>query len=343
MLVVLFTRQMAVLFRSGVPLVMGLEALAQNEDPKFARVVETLSQLVATGHTFSQALAHFPRIFNRVYITMIGVGVNTGQLASSLETLADWLERDNAWRQKMRGAIAYPIFIVVLTFGMAAMLFHSVMPGFLEVFTDLKLELPLATRVLVKITEAVSNPGFWVLLFGVTGFTILTIRDYARTERGGLALFRALLLVPGLGRVVQTATLARYSCALGSLLTGGAGLLQSLKMAAHASNNPLILSQSKTLVNAVSEGESMSDFMLARPHIYPPTMAQLAGVGEESARLGEMYLKVADYYASEVEHFVEAMSAALEPVLLALVASIVGFIVLAIFLPLYSNLGSLGA
>ena len=341
--VVLFTRQLAVLFREGIPLAVALDGLSQSEDPRMAAVVDHVAGLVSEGHSLSSALARFPLIFNRVYVAMINVGEKTGGLHQSLEVLAGWIERDNEWSQRIKSATSYPVFIVVLTFGMTFLLFHSVMPGFLGVFTDMKGQLPLLTRLMMVLTRAASNPGIWVLTLAAGGFALVTLREYGRTEEGAKRLFRLLLPVPGLGELVHKATIARYACGMGTMLAGGADILISLKLAGQASNNPLLIADTPNLVEAVVGGEPISEHMLRLPDIYPPILAHMTRVGEEAGATSKMYLKVADYYSQEVEHLVDSLGAALEPMLLAMVGTMVGVIVLSLFLPLYSNLAQLGS
>jgi type IV pilus assembly protein PilC len=340
--VVLFTRQLSVLFKEGVPLLAALEGLVKQDDLRFSAVVDRLAAMVSEGYPLSTALGRFPRIFNRVYVAMIVVGEKTGGLHKSLDVLADWIERDNEWRQRIRGATTYPLFIIGLTLLMTFLLFHSVMPGFLGVFADMKAGLPWITRMMMLLTRAASNPGVWVLTLAGGGFLLVSLREYGRTQKGALQLFDLMLAVPGLGPLVHSATIARYTCALGTMLAGGAELLASLTMAAQASNNPHLMADSTRLVEAVTEGQQVSRHMLDRPDVYPPILAHMTRVGEEAGCLAGMYLKVADYYSNEVNHLVDSLGAALEPVLLAMVGSMVGVIVLSIFLPLYSNLAQLG-
>jgi type IV pilus assembly protein PilC len=340
--VVLFTRQLAVMFKEGIPLLAALEGLVKQEDLRFSAVLDKVASLVSEGHTFSSALARFPRVFNRVYVAMVAVGEKTGGLHKTLDVLAGWIERDNEWSQRIRSATTYPVFIIVLTFFMTFMLFHSVMPGFLGVFTDMKVQLPWITRMMMLLTKAAGNPGVWVLSIAGLGFLLVTVREYGRTEQGAVQLFRILLSVPGLGALVHSATIARYSCGLGTMLGGGADMISSLKMASHASNNPLLIADAPRLIESVTAGDPMSAHMLERPEIYPPIIAHMARVGEEAGSLTKMFLKVADYYSNEVNHLVDSLGAALEPLLLAMVGFMVGLIVLSLFLPLYSNLSQLG-
>ena len=338
---VVFTRQMSVMFCQGVPLLNALECLAEGDDQKFSRVVEKLSSLIAQGYTLSKALSLFPRVFSKVFVVMVRVGENTGQLHASLEALAEWIERDYNWRQKMKSATTYPVFILVLTLAMTWILFYSVMPGFLSVFTDMKVELPLITRLLVWLTEAAQNPGIWIVVLSGAGFLYFTLQEYSKTERGAVFLYQWLMVVPGLGRLLDSACTARYACCMSTLIRGGADLIRSLEMAAEASQNPLMIADAEKMCDSVSHGEQVSEHMMARPDIYARVLAQMTLAGEESSRTEAMYGNVADYYSQDVEHLVDSLGAALEPLLLTTVAVIVGFVLVGLFLPLYGSLAQL--
>jgi type IV pilus assembly protein PilC len=336
------TRQLSVMFRQGVPLTEALECLKDADDPRFKPVALKLSSLLAEGYTFSKALSLFPKVFDRVFVVMVRVGENTGQLSSTLEALADWLERDHNWKQKLKSAFTYPIFVLALTFFMTWMLFHSVMPGFLKIFTDMNLELPLITQALVSITHAARNPGVWVVALAGIGFFTFTLHEYGQTRRGSVFLYQWLMVVPGLGRLAQSATTARYAFCMNTLIRGGADLLRSLQMAAEVSQNPLMIADAENMRENVSAGEKVSEHMNSRPEVYPNILAQMTRAGEESARMGTMYGNVADFYSQEVDHMVESLGAALEPLLLTLVATVVGIVLVGLFLPLYGSLSNLG-
>lgn len=340
--VILFTRQLAVLFQEGIPLGVALEGLVSQEDQRFSAILDKVTGLVTEGHTFSSSLARFPRVFGRVYIAMVAVGEKTGALHHSLDVLADWMERDHEWAQRIRSATSYPLFIIALTVGMTVLLFHSVMPGFLGIFTDMKVELPWLTRMVVTLTKAASNPGVWVLVIAGGGFALMSLREYGRTPRGASTLYRGLLSVPGVGPLVHSACMARYTCGLGTMLSGGAELLASLQMASQASNSPLLIADAPGLVDSITSGESLSDHMRERPDVYPTVLAHMAKVGEESGSMAQMFLRVSEYYAEEVNHRVDTLGATLEPLLLAMVGGMVGVIVLSLFLPLYTNISQLG-
>lgn len=342
-LVVLFTRQLATMLRTGVPITHALDTLShQSEYPNFGEVVGTISRKIGEGHSFSVILSRFPRVFPKVYVSMAQVGEKTGQLDDALERLAVWQERDFKLYQRVKGALTYPLFVLGLSAFLTLMLFYSVLPGFVSIFEEMNIELPWTTRMMVALTNAIKNPGAWLIAVAVLGGLFGWLRDYNKTPRGAVNIFRFLLKVPLLGTMLRFATTARYSSAVATLLSNGLDLPKSLKLGAEASGSPVMAADADTLMNAVMQGDTLSEYMRAHPETYVPTLTHMITAGEEASNLATMYERVASYYDTEVNFKIETLSAALEPILLCCVATVVGFVVLSIFIPMYSYLGKLG-
>lgn len=342
--VVIFTRQLAAMLISGVPIVQALETLShQAEVPNFGQVVRILSEKISSGHPFSNALNQFPRIFPRIYVTMVQIGEQTGALDHSLEKLADWWERDHMIHQRIKSSLSYPIFVLCLAGTLTLGLFYWVLPGFIGIFRDMNVELPFVTRVVIAITNGVRNPGAWLVTIAVVGAGGTLLRDFSRTTVGAQKLFELAIRVPLLGGMLKNGSMARYCGAVAALLSSGMDMPRTFKLSAAASGNPLLHADSQALVEAIMEGGGASDHMLAHPKLYPASMVQMVIAGEQASRMPEMFSRVAAYYDLEMNYQVDALSAALEPLLLAGVASVVGTIVISIFLPMYGYLGKLGA
>jgi len=342
--VVIFTRQLAAMLINGVPIVQALDTLShQAEAPNFGQVVRILSERISSGHTFSNALNQFPRIFPRIYVTMVSIGEQTGALDHSLDKLADWWERDHMIYQRIKSALSYPIFVLCLAGTLTLGLFYWVLPGFIGIFRDMNVELPFITKVVIAITNGVRDPGAWLITIAVLGAGFTLLRDFARTPRGAQQLFRLATRVPLLGGMLKNGSMARFCGAISALLSSGMDLPRCFKLSAAASGNPLLDADSQALVDTIMEGGIASDHMLSRPDLYPGSMVQMAIAGEQASRMPEMFGRAAAYYDLEMNYQVDALSAALEPLLLAGVASVVGTIVISIFLPMYGYLGKLGA
>lgn len=341
--IVFFTRQLATMLRSGMPILDALNGLShQHDDPVFIEVVSVIAVRISQGHNFSASLALFPRIFSPVYVTMVRVGERTGDLDSSLEKLASWVEKDFALVRKVRSTLTYPTFVLALTTGATLFLFHSVLPGFVEVLRQMDAELPLPTRVMFVITGAVRNPGIWLLaLTGALAIYFL-VSDAMRQPKSAARLFRAIVVLPVVGPLVTMSTTARFSAVVGTLLSSGLDVMTSLRLGAHASGNALLAEDSARIVDCIVEGETLSTGMDEAPGLYPALLRQLVRVGEESSSVADMMLRAAWFFDDEVDYRAEALGVVIEPLLLGFLALVVGFVIISVFLPLYASLGRLG-
>ncbi len=336
------TRQLATLLSGGVPLVQALGILRQQpENPVLGDVVADVGAQVGSGHRLSAALSHYPRVFGQLFVTMVAVGENCGQLDQSLRNLADWLEKDDALRRKVKAAMTYPLMVLGLAVLLAVTMFVTVLPGFITIFEDLQTPLPLITQVVVWITKALRHPLFWIAAVGLGAGLKAALQKAQADSQRNAQLYRWLLNIPGLGGLLFHSSCARYCATVGVLLNAGMDLRRSLTLAAAASGSPLLEQDAKQLVNAVIHGHAVDDYMMAHPQLYSGTMTQMAVAGEEASRLPEMLTRASRFHELEVEARIEAISAALEPILLSGVALVVGTVLVAIFIPLYGIVATL--
>ena len=336
-----FTRQMSALLSGGVPLVQALGALReQPECPPLGSMVEDIGATIASGSRLSAALAHYPKTFGKLYVTMAQVGENSGELEQSLERLAEWLEKDDSLRQKVKSALTYPMLVLSLAAVLTLIMFYTVLPGFVSIFEEMQTPLPLITQIVVWITKCVRNPICWGL--GALGLwaawaawkaILANGNDYAR-------FFQAAIKVPGLGGLLFHGTCARYCSALEVLLSAGMDSRRSFLLAGAASGSPLLEQDSQLLVQSVLEGIQISAYLAENPLIYSSTIIHLAVAGDEASRLPEMFKRAAYFHELEMQAKIDAVSVALEPILLSGVALVVGTVLVAIFLPLYSILAT---
>lgn len=339
---VLFTRQLVTLLEGGVALVKALETLTvQEEQPAFGSVVEQLAKNISGGHRFSDSLSRYPEIFPRVYVVMVQIGEESGGLTETLACLAGWLERDGKLGQRIRSALTYPAFVMVLAICLTLALFLIVMPPFMTIFQEMKVELPWITRVVMGVTRAVATPAAWVAMFllgaGLVRQTRLAWRDPASR-----AFFYSLgLRIPLLGGILWNGSTSRFCFAGEALLRSGTSLAKTLRMAAGVSGNPLLEADREKLVHTVQEGNPASEHMLNHSDLYSGTLAHMMAAGEEVSRLPEMLLRAGYFHELEMESQVDALKAALEPVMLLAVALLVGVILLSVFLPLYGFLNQI--
>jgi type IV pilus assembly protein PilC len=340
---VLFTRQLVTLILGGVPLIRALETLSlQTEEPRFGEVLQRVVGQVESGHPFSQALSAYPHIFSRVYVVMVKIGEESGGLHSSLDCVGHWLQRDSDMYQKLRSALTYPVFVLSFCALLTCLVFYFVLPPFLSLFADLHVPLPLVTRVVIAITQGLRSPLVVLILAAGSYALARELRRRWQTPGGRLWLYQAAAHVPLLGSILWHGSAARFGCALQALLESGNDLTRSLRLASNVSGNPVLEQDAEALVRAVMNGSHASEHMQLHPDIYSTTLACMAAAGEEASRLPEMVGRASDYHLLEMEGKVEALKASIEPLTLALVAMIVGTIIMAIFLPLYSFLDKIG-
>ena len=340
--VVIFTRQMASMLKNAVPILGALDTLSnQVEHPVFGEVIRLSCEKIEAGVKFSRVIAYFPKVFPPIYVTMVQIGEQTGSLDEALERLAHWLERDDNLRQRLKSALTYPAFVMTLSTVLTLGLFYTLIPGFIQIFDDMKVELPMITQIVVFITNSLRNPGAVLIGLSVIGILTTAFRKFISTPSGMGTFYRFCLKVPVVGGMLTFGGLARYCAAMEALLTTGMDIAKALKLSANASGNPLIKHDSEFLINSVLEGEPVGEYMRMHPNVYPPTLTNLVSSGEESSRLAEMFGRTASFYDMEMGYQVEALGATLEPLMLFGVSFIVGTIVLSIFLPMYGFIGKL--
>lgn len=340
---VLFLRQLSILMASGVPLVSSLDTLShQPENPQFASAIAEMSRKIGHGFTLSVTFSKFPRLFSSIHVALVMAGERSGKLAESLSKLADWGERDGKLRQKVKAAFTYPCIVFVVASLLTVTLFLTVIPGFVEMFEEKGMELPILTQIVVSLTHFITHPGSWVLTLGISTLLYLSIRDYYKKPHGAQFIYSMLVGLPLVGDILIFSSTARYLGVLGTLLESGTDLLVSLRLAGKASGNPLLEADSDRMSAGISDGESLSTVMEMRPDLYLTTVRQMLTVGEESSNLAFMCFQLNSLLEEDVAYRVEALGAALEPMMLVFVSCMVGGIVLAIIMPLYGFLNQLG-
>ena len=342
MLVVAFTRQLSSMLESGVPIVQALETLShQPEDELFGDVIDACAGKIMQGVSFCKAASGFPKVFPPMYQTMLQIGEQTGSLDEALSRLALWLERDQALRQRIRSALTYPAFVIALAVLMALILFYTIMPTFVSIFEDMNVELPLLTRLMMAMTRTLRSPPQFLCLLAILVAVVTAFRRWKTSPAGALQFNQLCRKIPLVGSMVAFGGLARYCSAMQALLNSGMTLNQALRLAGGACGDPLLQSDTRALIQSVSEGTLLVEHLQRKEEIYPGTLRSMLSVGEETSSLPDMYGRVAAFYELELNFKIEALGAALEPLMLSAVALVVSAIILSIFLPLYGSLGKL--
>jgi type IV pilus assembly protein PilC len=329
-----FTRQFATMVNSGLPILRALAILAdQTESKALAKVVTEVRTEIEQGSSLSAAMAKHPKAFNELYVAMVRSGETGGVLDAVLLRLADAIERDVALRQRIRSAMTYPVVVVIfVTLIMMAMLLFIV-PQFKNIYAQLGGTLPIPTRILLGVSDAVRH--YWYMVgLGIAG-SVFAFRRYKKTERGRMRIDALKIKVPIFGPLFHKVALSRFASTLSVLLRSGVPILQSLDIVSETVNNRVISKAISDVQASVKEGESIAR-PLARHAVFPPMVVQMLAVGEETGGVDVMLEKVAQFYDNEVTAAVDALTSIIEPVLIAIVGACVGMAVIALYLPMFN-------
>ena len=332
----IFTRQLATLIDSGLPLLRGLTVLGNQEpNPILKSTVNALADSVQTGSTFSESLAQHPKIFNKLYVNMVKAGELGGVLELVLNRLAEYQEKANKLKNKIVSAMTYPIIVVLIAMGIVVFLLTYIVPKFTQIFESMveggKDAMPILTKTVIGASDFVKDN--FLLIFGTIALVVFGGKAYAATQGGRKTLDKLVLKIPLFGGVLLKSAVARFTRTLGTLVTSGVPILQALNITRDTAGNNTVAEAITRVHDAVKEGESMVAPLNASK-IFPPMVISMIEVGEETGQLPEMLLKIADVYDDEVDNSVTALTSLLEPIMIVVLAVIVAVIVLALFQPL---------
>jgi type IV pilus assembly protein PilC len=332
---------LATLQEAGLPLLRGLHVLQRQEKtPQLYTAIAGMAESVQGGSTFAEALAQYPKVFSTFYINMAKAGEASGALNTVLLRLAEFMEKSQKIRNKVKGAMVYPVVVMVMALIILSVLMIYVIPKFKEIFDDLLQgkALPKLTQMVIGLSNAVAQHGLY-LLAGIAGVVVL-VKLYAKTESGRRALDVIKLRSPIFGQLVRKSAIANFTRTLGTLLTGGVPILQALNIVKEVTNNAVLAKAVTQVHDSVKEGETIVS-PLESSGVFPPMVVGMIQVGEETGALPEMLMKIAETYDDEVDTAVEALTSVIEPIMIILLALVVGTIVIAMFMPLVTIIGSL--
>ncbi|RYD34768.1 MAG: type II secretion system F family protein [Verrucomicrobiaceae bacterium] len=332
----IFTRQLATLIDSGLPLLRGLTVLGNQEpNPVLRSTVNSLADSVQTGSTFSESLAQHPKIFNKLYVNMVKAGELGGVLELVLNRLAEYQEKAQKLKNKIVSAMTYPVIVVVIAMGIVVFLLTYIVPKFTDIFESMvsggKDAMPALTKAVIGASDFVK--GNLHIILGAGAGLWFGSKAYAATKGGRRTIDKLVLKLPLFGSVLLKSSVARFSRTLGTLVTSGVPILQALNITRDTAGNQTVSEAIMKIHDAVKEGESMVAPMTASK-IFPAMVISMVEVGEETGQLPEMLLKIADVYDDEVDNSVTALTSLLEPIMIVVLAVIVAVIVLALFQPL---------
>ena len=335
------TRQMSALIHAGLPLLRGLTILERQEKhPALKKALHQIAESIEGGSTLADALALHPRIFNKLFINMVKAGEVGGRLDVVLERLSTYMEKAQRIKNKIKSAMTYPLVILLVSSAIMIFLMVAIIPKFEMIFSDL-LEgraLPALTLFVMQSSGRIQK-NWPVILASLPGL-ILLVAGLKRFHLGRLLIDSVKLGFPFFGNLTRMGLLARFARTLGTLMESGVPILQALSIAKETLNNEIVARAVQDMHKHIKAGSSLSAPVEAH-RIFPPLFAGMVEVGEETGQLPSMLLKVADLYEEEVDHTVMALSSLIEPILIVILAGVVGTIVIALFLPMVSIIGNL--
>jgi type IV pilus assembly protein PilC len=335
-ILMIFTRQLATLIDSGLPLLRSLTVLSKQErDPVLKKTIDKLADSVQGGNTFSESLAQYPRIFNDLYVNMVKAGEVGGVLELVLTRLAEFQEKAAKIKNKVAAAMVYPLIVMTMAIAIMGFLLVFIVPKFEAIFHDMLGDRPLPGITTFVITVSRFVQTHWMVIIAIIIASIAAYKFTNRTPRGKSTIDGVKLCFPLFGDIIRKTAISRFSRTLGTLVTSGVPILQALNITRETAGNLVIARAIAQVHESVKEGESIVQPLEASA-AFPPMVVSMIDVGEETGQLPEMLLKIADVYDDEVDNSVAAMTAALEPMMIVFLAVMVGTIVIALFLPLIS-------
>ncbi|MBN1794605.1 MAG: type II secretion system F family protein [Candidatus Omnitrophica bacterium] len=332
-----FTRQAATLVRAGLPLVRSLDTLHEQLDKGYLKeCVGTIAEEVKSGTAFSEALSHYRTVFPPLYVNMVRAGEQGGMLEEILKRLADFLEKQERLRTRIKSALMYPIFVLGVAILILVVLMIFVVPTFTKMFEDLGGALPLPTMILIGISDLFRYRWYWVVaaIAAVIGLVKLTARLLGKS-RWDYCVDNIRLHLPVFGELIRKAAIAIFARTLGTLLTSGVSILNALDTVKEIAGNEIVKRGIGEVRESIKEGESVSG-PLSRCKAFDPMVVKMVAIGEETGQLNKMLVEIAASYEEEVDVMVSGLTALLEPLLIVFLGLVVGFIVIAMFLPLFS-------
>ena len=335
-----FTRQFATMVNAGLPLVQCLDVLGRQMDKaNFKSVINQVMMDVEGGSTLAEGLGKHPRVFSDLFTNMVAAGEAGGILDNILTRLAVYLEKADALQRKVKGALLYPSIVLFVAVGACIFMLVGVIPVFAKMFADFGGELPGPTRMVMGMS-AFMRSYWWVLVLGL-GAIVLGIRQYRNTSSGRLKTDQLLLRFPIIGNVLRKSAVARFTRTLGTLIGSGVPILQGLEITSKTAGNRVIQDAINEVSKSISQGDTIAE-PLRESGVFPPMVVQMISIGEQTGSLDEMLSKIADFYDDEVDAAVEALTSAIEPVMIVVMGTMVGGMLVAMYLPIFKMASVIG-
>jgi len=336
-----FTRQFAAMVSAGLPLVQCLDILgAQTENKELAKSIKQVSADIQGGNNLADAMARFPKAFNTLYCNMVAAGEQSGNLDGVLNRLAEYQEKAEALRRKIKGAMTYPVIVLVVAVGAVAAMLGFVVPTFAQMFVDMGGELPLPTKIVMDLSNFLVGWGGATTAILLVTF-IIALLQYYKTNKGRLYLDGLKLKLPVFGDLERKSSVSRFSQTLSTLLSSGVSILEALNITAKTAGNRVLEVGIMRTLEKIQGGLSIAE-PLSETGVFPPMVIHMISVGEKTGDLSGMLKKVSEFYQEEVDAAVEALTSIIEPIMICVLGVIVGGILIAMYMPMFDMVGMVG-
>lgn len=338
--VVVFARQFATMIDAGLPILQCLEILASEESNKrFRKIIEDLKSDIEGGGSLSKAFAKYPDVFDELFVNLTAAGEAAGILDVILNRLSNYLEKSLKLKSKVKGAMSYPASVLVISVGVVILILYKVVPVFEEMFTDMGAALPGPTQILIDASRFLQ--GYVIHIAAIFVIAVFLFQRYYKTESGRLRIDTLLLKIPLFGILFKKVAVARFSRTLAAMVGGGVPILDGLEIVSKTAGNRVVENALMETRKGVSEGDTIAE-PLGASGIFPPLVVSMIGVGENSGKLDEMLVKIADFYDDEVDAAVAALTSLLEPFMIVFLGGMVGAVLIALYMPIFSMAGAMG-
>ncbi|MGD8255260.1 MAG: type II secretion system F family protein [Syntrophobacterales bacterium] len=338
--IVVMTRQFATMIDAGLPLVQCLEILfSQQENKTFKRILKNIKEDVEEGSTFADALKQHPEVFDDLFVNLVAAGEIGGILDIILNRLAAYIEKAAKLKKKVKGAMTYPIVVMVIAVLVVAVILIFVIPVFQSMFADFGKALPVPTQIVVAMSDFLKN----YILYIIVGFVLLiyAFRRFYKTEKGRALVDKVVLEIPVFGMLLRKVAVAKFTRTLGTMISSGVPILDSLDIVAATAGNMTIEEAIRETRQSISEGRTIAE-PLADSEVFPSMVVQMISVGEATGALDTMLGKIADFYDDEVDAAVDALTAMLEPFMMVFLGGTIGGLVVSMYLPIFQMAGAMG-
>ena len=330
---VLFSRQMATMVSSGIPLIQALEIMAEQvEDVRFRAVLNQVKKDVATGVSFYESLAKHPNTFSQLFINMVKAGESSGSLDNILERLASYLEKTDSLIRKVKSAMTYPAVVSLMAFCITLVMILKVVPVFKSIFADFGGKLPLPTQILIMVSDTLGH--YFLIVAGIIAAIFFMLRRFFKTEKGELMLDGFKLNVPVFGIIIRKVAISKFCRTLSTLVKSGVPILAALEIVGKTAGNKIVEGTVEKVRSSIREGENITD-PLTKSKIFPPLVTRMISVGEQTGELENMLSKIADFYDDQVDAAVSGITSLIEPLIIAFLGVVIGGIVICMFLPIF--------